>query len=227
MGNAIEPGYGSAIAPTGGYGSVPGAGEVGDYAYGAPYTIENISDPAGDGDEEIADPLYAFGFNFGHPSMSDDEDVYDYYNAGFGDPSGFGHSNFDFDPPTSPRFLISLGKVHEYADDGSNNLVELYAPGATLPGRGPYRVRLIDAAGNLWPPTSEVGCYAAVANRQDSILSSRSLEYIRFALPIVPQGAYGLQIEWGEVNKLTLDELILVVPADTSLESIFLDGVFG
>lgn len=177
--------------------------------------------------DDVAGPNYGFGFNFGHPSMTDDEVIIDYYNMAFGDPSGAGRSNLKANPPTSPRFLISLGRTHEYADDGSNNLVELYAPGATLPGRGPYRVRLIDAAGNLWPPTSEVGCYAAVASRQDSILSSRSLEYIRFALPIVPQGAYGLQIEWGEVNRLTLDELILVVPADTSLESIFLDGVFG
>lgn len=53
MPNVLEPGFGSAIDPTAGWGSVPSSGEVGDLGFGAPYTIESIVDPDGDGEANL------------------------------------------------------------------------------------------------------------------------------------------------------------------------------
>lgn len=159
----------------------------------------------------------AYGYSH-HPSSFGD---YDTPSSGFANPSNdYGYAE---DPPLAPSFgLVTTNTSGEFGDDGGA-LVELYAPAADLPSRGPYRVRLVDADGNLWPPASLPGCPAAIAGAFDNVNANASREYLRFALPVLPQGAYGIRITWDDgASEATFDDMILVVPADTSMEALWL-----
>lgn len=161
---------------------------------------------------------------FGSPATFDGSEFY-YPGFGFGDPA-IGFASRDL--PTPPPFQFAVVSVDaEFGDDGGA-LVELYATGGTFPVRGPYLVRLVDADGKAWPPESRPGCYSAIAGGGDRCEANRSREFLRFALPKLPQGAYGVRLEWGGgINRVTLDDLLLVVPADLSLDSAWLRRAFG
>lgn len=164
------------------------------------------------------DPLYDFGFYFGHPAELGGVET---LTRGFGDVHT--SSAEDYDPAMAPGFqVVTLLRNGEFGDDGGS-LVTLYSPGQSFPGRGPYRVRLIDANDGLWPPLSEVACYSARAGQLDAALASRSLELLHFALPVLPQGRYGVRLTWADAAGVAqFADVLLVVPAERTLESEFL-----
>lgn len=176
--------------------------------------------------DEDDSSLFDFGFDFGHPTEMVTEDAptadeIEAFTFGFGDEH---HSSApDYDPPMYGGLAMATTNTSgEFGDDGGA-LVELYAPAADLPSRGPYRIRLIDADGNLWPPASLPGCPAAIAGAFDNVNANASREYLRFALPVLPQGAYGVVLTWDDGSSTaTFDDMILVVPADTSMEALWL-----
>lgn len=119
-----------------------------------------------------------------------------------------------FYPFSYPRVT---GFSHEVSDEGGD-LVTL--AGGEFPIRGPYTVRLFDKAGVFYGAPGCVGCYGGVAGLADALYANASREFLRFAMPIVPQGAYGVEITWNEgTNKITVEDQILVVAHNISSEA--------
>lgn len=163
---------------------------------------------------------------FGSPSTFDGSE-FGYQGSGFGSPT-IGYLSGDGETPVEPPTFAFTTTVAngEYGDDGGA-LVTLVAPGG-FPSRGPYRVRLVDADGNLWPPATHPACYSAQAGGGDACMTNRSQELLRFTLPKLPQGAYGVRLSWNDgLDTAELDEVILVVPSDLCLESLWLRRAFG
>lgn len=168
-------------------------------------------------------PIWEPGF--GNPSTFEGSE-YAYQGTGFGSPSG-GFMAADADPPAPPSFAFAvLSSTGEFGDDGGA-LVRLYAPGG-FPSPGPFKVRLVDADGERWPPTNRRACYAAKAGAGDACMTNRSREFLSFTLPKLPQGAYGIRLEWDDGLSVTVaPEMLLVVPADVSLEAAWAIRGFG
>ena len=125
------------------------------------------------------------------------------------------------DPMAPGLSIVVVNRTGEFGNDGGA-VVRLYSP-SKFSHAGPYDVRLVDADGNYWPPMSQSACYSAVAGALDAVMANRSREYLEFALPKLPQGVYAIRLSWnGGMSEATFDEMITVVPADTSLESSWL-----
>ena len=119
------------------------------------------------------------------------------YDAGFGSPTeAFGWADaVEYDPgygtPVAVMALVTDASV--YPDDGGW-AVELRA---AWPVRGPYRVRLVDAAGT-YHPTDGPGCYSGLPGQGANCRTNAARDALRFALPRLPLGVYALEVRWGE-----------------------------
>ncbi len=138
-------------------------------------------------------------------------------NAGFGSPSGGTYRDTGFGSPAlgfqkggtcNPPSLVWLLPDRVFADEGGE-LVSLIAVNDKFPIRGPYTVRLIDANGVYWPRVGD-GCYSARAGGGSECRANASRDFLRFALPPLPEGLYDIEVSWGNVYRITRDSILIV-----------------
>ncbi len=130
----------------------------------------------------------------------------EFYDWGFGDPEppswsgkpvdmGFG------DPPAPAQqivpYIVPIKPDQVFGDDGGDVVtLEGTWSKALPPGKnGPYRVRLIDAAGQFWPDAA--GCYSGVSGAGSACETNDSQSKLRFGLPPLPPGIYTIDVAWG------------------------------
>lgn len=160
---------------------------------------------------------------YGSPSVlfEVDEDVVK-FDAGYGSPGEL----FDvadvaeFDPGygTPVTVVGIIPALRAYPDEGGW-MVELRS---FWPIRGPYLVRLHDAAGNSHPPDA-AGCYSGLPGQGASCQTNAARDTLRFALPRLAPGVYDVEVRWGEEAAL-LEEALAVVPANHAEATYALRG---
>jgi hypothetical protein len=91
-----------------------------------------------------------------------------------------------------------------FVSDEGGQIVD-FRPSGVI-GRGPFTVRLRDAADDLWP-NDRPGCWSAEPGRGFEIWAGRDNRRIRFTLPPLPLGVYDLLVTDAA------DSIVIEVPA--------------
>ena len=143
-------------------------------------------------------------------------ELVDKYDAGYGSPTVlFAVEDVaEYDPgygtPVTVTSLVPAAAA-VYPDEGG----WMVALRGEWPILGPYRVRLVDAEGTYYP-TDGPGCYSGLAGQAAGCRTNLARDTLRFALPRLPLGVYGLEVKWGEAfsEGVLEDEVLRVVRAN-------------